>query len=192
MAKRSKFSILEILILVIIAYSIMPIVSRFFSAYMTTYAYLGVIVITVLAIFVLYGQDFINSVLVIIIPILMLDFLIYVATKPSPLLFAYTVLGEILPIIIGYFIVRKESDKTVKMFAIFLLICLGITAITTIIGLQNEPNAARYLATVGEADEEDNVKYNWMNIGGYDFVYFVALIYPAIIYGFKRKKIQLI
>lgn len=192
MTARNKFSMLELLIVVIIGYSIMPIVSRIFSDYFTTYAYLTVVIFTILAIFVLYGRNFLDNVVVIIIPLLMLEFLIYVITKPSPILWVYRVVTEVLPIIVGVFIVKKESFKNTKIFVFCLFLFLGITAVTTIIGLQIYPDAARYLATVSDAEEEKNVLYNYLNIGGYGFVYTVALLYPIIIYGFKRKKINVV
>ncbi len=192
MDTRKKFSILELLIIIILAYSIMPIVSRIFSMYLTTYAYLAVVIFTLLAIVVLQGQNFIVQIISIIFPILMLQFLIYVVSSPSLILWAYGILTELLAVIVGFFILKIEDYKIVRVFTFLLFLFLLITAITTIIGLQNDPEAARYLATVAEADDEKNVKYNLMNIGGYEFVYTFALIYPAVIYGFKRKKINII
>lgn len=193
MNTRKKFSMLELFIIIILAYSIMPIVSRVFSTYLTTYAYLAVVLFTIFAILVLQGQDFIIQIASILFPFLMLQFLTYVVASPSIVLWIYNLVAtSLLPILLGFFIVKIESYRSIKIFTFSLFIFLLITAVTTIIGLQANPDAARYLATVSDANEEKNVLYNFMNIGGYGFVYSFALIYPAVIYGFKRKKINVV
>lgn len=190
MLKTNKITTITLLIFVILAYSIMPIVSRLFSAYLTTYAYLAVVLVTVLAVLLIGKQDFLVNLFPIIIPLIILNVLIYFSTNPSIIMWVYSLLLNILAIVIGIYVIQSYDTKLLKILTYFILIIHGITALTTIIGLNNNPDAARYLATVADSNEADAVKYGFMNIGGFEFVYSVALIYPAIIYGFKRKKIH--
>ncbi|MDY6366922.1 MAG: hypothetical protein SPL13_00160, partial [Clostridia bacterium] len=189
--EKKKFSILQITLIIIIAYSIMPIVARLFSMFFTTYAYLLVLIISFFSIIVLKGQDIIHQVTGFILPMFMMEILIYVVTDPSLTLWAYVVVLDLLPGLIGYYIVNYENLANKRVFFIAIIIAVSITIVTTIVGLQIYPNAARYLATVSDANESDNVLYNLMNIGGYEFVYIITFLYPAFIYGVKRKKIPL-
>ena len=190
MLKTNKITTITLLIFVVLAYSIMPIVSRLFSAYLTTYAYLAVVLVTVLAVLLIGKQDFLVNLFPIIIPLIILNVLIYFLTNPSIIMWVYSLLLNILAIVIGIYVIQTYDTKLLKILTYFILIIHGITALTTIIGLNENPDAARYLATVADSNEADAVKYGFMNIGGFEFVYSVALIYPAIIYGFKRKKIH--
>ena len=190
MLKTNKITTITLLIFVVLAYSIMPIVSRLFSAYLTTYAYLAVVLVTVLAVLLIGKQDFLINLFPIIIPLIILNVLIYFSTNPSIIMWVYSLLLNILAIVIGIYVIQSYDTKLLKILTYFILVIHGITALTTIIGLNNNPDAARYLATVADSNEADAVKYGFMNIGGFEFVYSVALIYPAIIYGFKRKKIH--
>ena len=190
MLKTNKITTITLLIFVVLAYSIMPIVSRLFSAYLTTYAYLAVVLVTVLAVLLIGKQDFLINLFPIIIPLIILNVLIYFSTNPSIIMWVYSLLLNILAIVIGIYVIQSYDTKLLKILTYFILVIHGITALTTIIGLNNNPDAARYLATVADSNEADAVKYGFMNIGGFEFVYSVALIYPAIIYGFKRKKIN--
>lgn len=190
MLKTNKITTITLLIFVVLAYSIMPIVSRLFSAYLTTYAYLAVVLVTVLAVLLIGKQDFLINLFPIIIPLIILNVLIYFSTNPSIIMWVYSLLLNILAIVIGIYVIQSYDTKLLKILTYFILILYGITALTTIVGLNENPDAARYLATVADSNEADAVKYGFMNIGGFSFIYSVALIYPAIIYGFKRKKIH--
>ena len=190
MIKTDKVTSLALLIIVILAYSIMPIIPRIFSAYLTTYAYLGVVILTFFAILIIGKQEFLLGIFPIIIPLVMLNVIIYFSTRPEMMLWVYSLLLDVLAVAIGAYVIRFFDYKVIRVFVVVILIFLAITAITTIIGLNTNPDAARYLATVAESNEEEAVRYGFMNIGGYEFVYTVGLIYPAIIYGYKSKKIH--
>ena len=191
MEKTNKFTTQVFLIFIVLAYSVMPVVSRFFSAYLTTYAYLAVVIITLLSVLLIVQQNVLGEMLVLIAPLIMFNVLIYVATGADIALWVYTLLIDILAIVLGIYVLRYFDFKIITVFTFLILLLYAITIITTIIGLNENPDAARYLATVADASEEENVKYNWLNIGGFSFVYSVALIYPAVIYGFKHKKIHI-
>lgn len=192
MGKTTKFTTQAFLICIVMAYAVMPVVSRFFSAYLTTYSYLAVVIITVLSLLLIGKQQILGEIFAFVAPIVMLNVLIYVSTSPSLVLWVYTLLLDILSVILGVYLIKHCNYKLIKIFTFFIFLIYAITIITTIIGLNENPDAARYLATVADSGEEDAVKYGWLNIGGFDFVYSVALMYPAIIYGFKHKKIHLV
>lgn len=46
----------------------------------------------------------------------------------------------------------------------------------------------RILATLESANDANAVLYAWENIGGYEFIYMVVLLYPLLILAYKRKK----
>jgi hypothetical protein len=46
------------------------------------------------------------------------------------------------------------------------------------------------LATVDSTDEAA-ILYNWYNIGGFDFIYMIVLLYPILIMAYKQRKIHL-
>ena len=128
---KKQFSAIELFATIILAYSIMPIVARIFSAFFTTYAYLFVVLITMFIIIFTYGQSFIQKILSIIIPLLMLKAIIYVVSSPQMVLWVYGILIDLLPVFLGYYIVRCEGKRNTNILAIILFIFLGITAITT-------------------------------------------------------------
>lgn len=115
--------------------------------------------------------------------------IIYVyATKPNDLL--RSVLSQLLfwfPIIIAYYIVSSDDIVLKKNIIGLIIICLSITALTTIIGLEITPMASRELAT-GNNKSYDLYEYSSRNIGGYGFTYSLVLFIPTIIYLFKKKR----
>ena len=192
MVKTNLSKYLIFLIFVIIAYSIMPIIPRLFSTYLTAYAYLIIVLVAFFAVLAANGVRALSELLPIIAPLLMLNIFIYVVTNPSLILWGYGILLDLVAVFLGWYILKFFDYKMIRTFTVFILLLYAVTAITTIIGLQSNPDAARYLATVADANEADAIMYGFMNIGGYSFVYSVALIYPAIIYGYKRKKIHVV
>ena len=191
MGQKRFLLFIEVLITIIIIYSIMPIVSRLFSTYLTTYTYMFVILVCLILILISRGKQSFNEYAIVLIPFIIWKLFDYAVTMPSFILWGYSSLLDFAPIIIGYFIITRMDYKKIKYFSVLILLSLIVTSITTIIGLQIYPDASRYLATVADANETKNILYNFMNIGGYQFVYSLVLIYPVIIYGYKRKKIHL-
>jgi hypothetical protein len=63
--------------------------------------------------------------------------------------------------------------------------------ITTCVGLLLFPSASRILATIASSSDETFVIYNWYNIGGFEFIYTIVLLYPVLIMAYKQKKINL-
>jgi hypothetical protein len=84
------------------------------------------------------------------------------------------------------------KQHQVKFYSRVLCVALIITMITTCIGLILFPMASRILATIDSSSDESAVIYNWYNIGGFDFIYTIVLLYPVLILAYKQKKINLI
>lgn len=192
MVKNDKFTTITLLMLIVIAYSIMPVTARFFSAFLTTYAYLAVAILTILSVFLVGRQKVLGEMFTVILPLLILNVLMYFAENSSIITWVYTLLLDILAVVLGIYALEYCGYKVIRILAFAIFIIYAITMLTTIIGLNEHPDAARYLATVADASEEEAVMYNWLNIGGFSFVYSVALIYPAVIYGFKHNKINIV
>ena len=192
MLKRRDLPIVSALITVVIAYSVMPIVSRFFSTYLTTYSYMVLLLVLVAIIIVSKDKEYLSGIVFILTPLLIWEFLIYFVTNPAAVAWGYQMLLDCVPVMLGYFIIKKLGFAQYKFLFTVLFIAFIVTTITTVVGLQVYPDASRYIATISDSNSENAVTYDWANIGGYSFVYFVVLTYPMVIYGYKRKKIHVI
>lgn len=189
MSTRGKIFVTRLLISVMIVYSIMPIVSRLISSFLTTYFYLLLLLITVASIVFAKGLSSLNKYFSILLPFILWKLLIFLVSRPSLIEWGYSSLNELAPILFGYIIVYRMNWKNQKFFSIILIAALAVTAITTTIGLQIYPDAARYLATVASSDDPEFILLNMFNIGGYEFIYSIVLAYPLLIYAYKIKKI---
>ena len=94
----------------------------------------------------------------------------------------------ILPSLIILYIINNNDIKLCKFLCVCLYLSFLITTITTIIGNIVFPHASRMMAT-GMADNPDllNQFYRY-NIGGFDFVYSVALLIPIMVYIIKNYR----
>lgn len=176
---------------VVIIYSVMPVLSVFISSYITTYAYMLLVVFLLGFIVLSGGFRRINSLIYVVLPFLIYIGCTYFTKTNSLVLWGYQSMIFLMPVIIGYYYVNYRPEN-ISLFAKILIVAILITAITTIIGLIQFPGAARILATIAESDDSAAVEYWWHNIGGYYFVYTVVLSYPLVIYSYKQKKISLL
>ena len=174
----------------IIIYSIMPIVGQAVSTYFTTYAYMSLVVITILSIIMRNGYS-INMYISILAPFICYIFLSFFVSADSIVLWGYRSMLFLLPIILGYYLIYEIGGNN-RRSATVLLFSIMITIITTIIGTRQYPYASRILATIADSQDENNVFFNWRNIGGYGFVYTAVLLYPLVIFSFKQRKISLL
>lgn len=174
----------------ILMYTVMPLVAIFTSSYLTTYSYMLVVVTAVMfTLFSCHLRD-VNSFFLLLLPFILFELLtIVVAENENVLLSGYQVLLFMLPTCLGYYIMHNPIDY--RLFSILLILIFGITAITTIVGCLSDPLAARTLATIESAQDPSAVKYFWMNIGGYSFVYSAVLLYPLAILAFKQKALHI-
>lgn len=167
----------------------MPIVSVIISRYMTTYAYM-LLAVSLIGFIVLFGGVHrLRATVYLLLPFVIYVFCTYVTRRSSLPLWGYQNMLFLLPVIIGYyfFYYKPEFEKVFSGIIIFALI---VTVITTIIGLIRFPYAARILATIATSDDLEAIKYDWNNIGGFDFVYMAVLLYPLFSLAYKLGKIH--
>lgn len=94
----------------------------------------------------------------------------------------------ILPSLTVLYIINNKDFKLCKSLCVCLYLSFLITTITTITGNMVFPHASRMMAT-GMADNPELLyQYYRYNIGGFDFVYSVALLIPIMIYVIKNNR----
>ncbi len=189
--EKNRLSFIDFLIIIILCYGVAPIVSRAISTFLTTYFYMALILFTALYILVYKKGKSFSECLLILSPFIGWKILVYLIGAESIVNWGYGSLLELIPLLLGYYIM-KDTGFNSKVFSVIIFIACVLTLITTVIGLNVYPDASRYLATVSDASEGQNVLYEWINIGGYSFVYTIVLLYPILILYYKRGKIKLL
>lgn len=186
-----KLNLIDFLLILITLYTVAPIVSRFISSYLTTYFYMLVVVLTVVLLMLIKGVKSLNECLVLIAPFVCWKVLQFFVGGDGLINWGYAAMLDILPLLLGYYFLNYcDGDKN-SFFASLIFLILAVTWLTTIIGCIQYPEAARYLATVEDTQDPKAVLYDWKNIGGYTFVYFIVLLHPLLILAYKRGKIKL-
>lgn len=94
----------------------------------------------------------------------------------------------VLPSLMILYIINNKDIRLCKSLCVCLYLSFLITTITTITGNMMFPHASRMMAT-GMADNPDllNQFYRY-NIGGFDFIYSVALLIPIMVYIIKNDR----
>lgn len=92
---------------------------------------------------------------------------------------------------IGTYLLICKKQHLIRIVFYFSMLIISVTSITTIIGLNNFPYAARELANSNLPDI--NVFYYQKNIGDYGFIYMLVFL-TMLLWGFlvKYKKIMYI
>lgn len=181
----------NLIIIFVLLYSIMPVVARFVSSTLSTYFYMAVLLLLVAFIVFANSKVSFNKNLYLILPFVVWQLLLYFVTAESIVIWGYQAMLACVPILLGVYVLQYRG-REIGFFAKLIFLVFIITIITTIVGLQQYPDAARWLATASSSDESKLILYEWKNIGGYDFVYSVVLLYPLLIFAYKRKKIGLV
>lgn len=185
-----KLNLIELLMIVVFAYTLAPFVGRFISSYLTTYFYMLLVVVLILLVMFVKGMQSVNDAVLLLVPFLAWKASTFLLPKDDLIFWAYGAMLDILPLLLGYYVMRNCAQNKTVFFSKIIFWIFLITCITTIIGCTQYPDAARYLATVSDANEELAVMYDWKNIGGYNFVYSLVLVHPLLILGYKRNKIN--
>lgn len=190
--KRNSIRPLELVLGLIILYSIMPIVSQLFSDFLTTYAYMIILFGAVLFVMFLHGTKSLAESILILIPFVLWMVLELFTKNQSIILWGYSSMAMLAPLLFGMLLMKESGPKVVRFLVIVLAIAVLITVLSTIIGSIFYPEASRYLATVEKSDDPKLQFFNRINIGGYDFVYTAILLYPAAVFAYKQKKLHLV
>ena len=104
-------------------------------------------------------------------------------------MFFYGRIIWLLPALLSYFAIKNNNRTIIK---IILYLTIGGLLLTSIIGLINDPMAARNAASISDSKSEYAIYLNMKNIGGFKFAYTIVAIYPMLVCLFKYKKIGLI
>ena len=185
-----NLTIRNLIISYILLYSIMPIVSRLTSRFLTTYFYMAVVVVLVMLILVLDRPENLNLYGTFLLPFVIYGILTYFYTHNTVILWGYQTLLFWLPVILGYYFMQ-DPFRILGSYSKIIIFAIVVTMVTTIVGCIQNPNASRILATVSSTDTEAYT-YDIKNIGGYNFVYYMILLYPILILSFKTNKINLL
>lgn len=110
----------------------------------------------------------------------------------SPAIAFYQFLQSLVYPIIGFYLLSKRDIGLTKVFFLVLALTYILTSITTAIGCQQYPLAARELT----GNQEDSIAYalyKTKNIGDFHFVYFLTISMPLVIglikHGYIKKYI---
>lgn len=184
--RERKISIFDLLVAYSILYTVMPIIARLTSTYLTTYFYLF---ITLVLIVMCLSYDA-NREITFLLPFIAYLILSFFIRTSSIVMWGYECLLFVLPILLGYILLVKP-DINCRFLMWVLIIALGVTIITTIAGCIRFPNASRSLAAAQSSTDLSVITYSMANIGGYDFVYQIVVLYPVAIYAYKKKRINI-
>ncbi len=105
---------------------------------------------------------------------------------------ALYIYGEIQVLVYGLIAFRfaaKDDKRTCRNMFFAVLVMYLFTAVTTIIGNGNYPNASRNLATLSATTFAHSV-YTKNNIGNFSFAYELVLFTPLIIYMTRQKLVK--
>ncbi len=173
----------------IILHSIMPIVGRAISSFLTTYFLLGVVGL----IYLYFIRWKMNRWICALLPLLLVTVVNALWTYTHGGGLVLTVYGTLIgftPALLAFrFVDLPHYQK--KIMVNIVIFALLATAVTSIVGLASDPGAARYLATVSNADEARNVQLGWKNVGGFSFTYILLTLYPVMICYAKEMNLAL-
>ena len=191
MNKRlSDFTLRNIMIVYIIMYSIMPIVQRLTSRFLTAYFYMAVVVVLVVLMIVIDRPENLSMYGTFLLPFAVYGIMTAFYTSEDFFLWGFQTLLFLLPVILGYYF-TQDTKRILPVYNRVIIICIIVTMLTTIIGCIQNPGASRILALVYSQDK-DAIMYDMKNIGGYSFIYFLVLLYPILIVAYKSRRISLL
>ena len=174
--------------IIMILYIIMPVMTVLISKFITTYAYMLMCVALFSFIMLAGGANRFSELFGVLAPLIVFIICTFFCTRDTLVIWGYRSLLLLLVVAAGYYYMYYRDDA-IPVFSKFIIFAVVVTAITTIIGVIRFPEASRILATIETSDSEDNLIFNWNNIGGYEFVYTCVLLYPVLILAYKMRKI---
>lgn len=169
---------------IIILQSLMPIVGRFISSYLTTYSLL-VVVLLILLYFSRWRANIWITKLYPLLLIVVINSIYSISHGQSMVNTVYGSMLSFCPVLIGLRL-PTINNKQVKTLFIVMAAGLFITTVTSIYGLSTYPGAARIMATIERSDDPMLIQFEWLNIGGFSFTYILLTVYPMII-GYIRQ-----
>lgn len=128
----------------------------------------------------------------IIIPAIILcvlEFLWAAMNNANLLIEGYDLILWLMPIFLINHYIKKPYAMKILIFIV--LFSIAITSITSYVGLLNDPEASRFLATVASPDNPYFISLNWKNIGGFTLIYMIVISIPTIVLMYKAKVIKI-
>lgn len=183
---RENRSVFEVLLMILMAFYLiqkLPIVSYHTNTYISMLVY-----VFMLTLFLLVDRACRHHP-----PILLIAVLLYaalytfkLALDNTPTLnMIWSVFLALLPVFMGTIIVYNKMDYLARIAVPLILIVYAVTALTTYLGLLDNPGASRLMA----ADPTAYHRYFPYNIGGFNFVYSFVLLHPLMICYLKEKRL---
>ena len=192
MYRKKEISIWNLIFGVVILYIIMPIISRAISTYLTTYFMLLIVLLIYFHTILRYRAEFFNDYIGgLMLPFVFFQAVMFTYRTNSLLLWGYSVLLWLIPLVIGHYFIQYRI-KDITTISKIIIIAFSITIVTTCVGLIQNPFASRVLATISSSQDVNAIMYNWKNIGGYEFVYFLVLLYPILILAYKQRRVNFV
>jgi hypothetical protein len=148
---------------------------------------MALVVVLVLLILVLDRPENLNLYGSFLLPFVVYGALTYLYTRETVVMWGYLTLLFWLPVILGYYF-TQDTSRILDSYSKIIVLAIIVTMITTIVGCIENPSAARDLAKAN-ADDDYAIQYSMQNIGGYNFVYIMVLLYPVLILSYKLKRI---
>ena len=195
-AKRKEpltFNLLDLLVVFYMAHSCLPAVGQFTPGIV----FLGVFAMTALMLCMsrknmMRSTHFTQLVFVFSLSLVTLVEKIFVTRAMADS--AIYLYGQLQAFLYGwialYYAAQKKITKTRRMLKIVTVFYV-ITIVTTYIGNIIYPQASRLLATF-DSNNSTYQTFTKLNIGGFNFVYEVALFSALLVYLIKTKKIRLV
>lgn len=170
-------------------------ISQFFSPFISqiTPSYLDLIVLLIIYLIVItfITLDTLKFLLLTFIPFI-LDILFFRDELSLSIEFFYGLFLNISPIIIFVFMYKYFNKFERGRFGNALSILIGITCVTTSFALLKSPEISRVLATISSSDSELLIRYNYLNVGGYTFVYSILTLIPVYYYLIRKNKLNVL
>lgn len=165
--------------------TVMPIIAQVVSAYI----YMSAVLLLYLLIFFRN-----NEIISFIMPFLGLSILnafnIIINGSGNFPLFMYQQLLLFIPAVLCFYLFCNNKRSMLRYFIIITIFAFVITAVTSYVGLLTDPSAARIIATIADSKGSYFINLNMKNIGGYNTVYCIVLMFPMIICIYKEKVIN--
>lgn len=165
--------------------SIMPIVAQITRGY-----FLMLLTLGILLSYLFFNKNLVNKTSCYLYPFLcmcLLEIFFIFLTQGLAIIDMYSCIVGYMPVILTFFVFYLNK-KEIKETIILLFILYLLTSITSILVLNIDSNASRYLATGAKGEYTDYL--NLRNVGDYSIVYSLVLLIPLLIFLYKRTIIN--
>ena len=147
---------------------------------MPSMMFAGIVVTLTLLTIQITGNYFLRF-LSIALVICSISFVRDISTSSSLVVCFYSLLQNVISVIIGLHVVKTNDYSFSKFILIVILSTYTVTAITTYFGNLAIPEASRLLATASDKDTSLRSDISKLNIGDFSFIYTIVLWIPLLL-----------